>query len=72
MVFAQISNNTIINTIVLNDNSLLPLFQTDQNGNPYDSLLQIDNVYPQPGIGWWFDNIMWNPPVNSILDDEGD
>jgi hypothetical protein len=63
MIFAQIKNNTIINTIDLEDVSLLSLFQTDQNGNPYDSVIQIDNIIPQPSIGWSFDNVNWNPPV---------
>ena len=63
MVYAQIKNNTVVNTIVLDDASLLPLFQADQNGNPYDSVIQIDNITPQPAIGWWFDNVNWNPPV---------
>lgn len=63
MVYAQITNNIILNTIELSDVLLLPLFQSDQNGNPYDSVIQIDNIVPQPGIGWEFDNVNWNPPV---------
>jgi hypothetical protein len=62
-IYAQIKNNTIINTIKLDDSSLLPLFQIDPQGNPYDSVMQVDMIYPQPGIGWWFDNIIWNPPT---------
>lgn len=63
MIYAQITNNTIVNTIQLDDISILPLFQTDQNGNPYDSVIQIDNIIPKPGINWWFDNVNWNPPI---------
>ena len=63
MVFAQINNNVVVNTIVLDDMSLLPLFQSDPSGNPYDSVLQIDYVFPQPGISWTFDGIRFNPPV---------
>jgi hypothetical protein len=70
MIYAQITNNTIMNTIILHDVSLLPFFQTDPNGNPYDSVIQIDNIYPQPGINWWFDNILWNPPIVDDGDDE--
>jgi hypothetical protein len=62
MIYAQITNKIIINTIVLDDASLVSLFETDQNGNPYDSVIQIDNIVPQPGIGWTFDNISWNAP----------
>ena len=63
MIYAQITNNIIVNTIVLDDASLLSLFSADQNGNPYDSVIQIDNMSPQPAINWWFDNVNWNPPV---------
>jgi len=62
MIYAQITNNKIVNTIMLDDASLLPLFSTDQNGNPYDSVVQIDNIVPQPGIGWTFNNVNWSPP----------
>ena len=62
MVYAQILDNTIVNTIELDDSSLLPLFQSDPDGNPYDSVVQIDSIVPQPGIGWWFDNVNWNAP----------
>ena len=65
MIYAQITNNTIMNTIELNDSSILYLFNKDPNGNPYDSIVQIDNLNPQPGIGWTFDNVNWNPPFSS-------
>jgi hypothetical protein len=65
MIYAQITNKIIINTIVLDDASLVSLFETDQNGNPYDSVIQIDNIVPQPGIGWTFDNISWNAPITA-------
>jgi hypothetical protein len=28
-------------------------------------LYQIDNIVPQPGIGWTFDNISWNAPITA-------
>lgn len=62
MIFAQITNNIIVNTIMLDDISLLPLFQNDPNGNPYDLILQIDNITPQPGVGWTFNSINYNAP----------
>lgn len=62
MVFAQIKDGIVQNTITINDISLLGLFQNDPNGNPYDLILQVDNKTPQPGIGWTFDNVNWSPP----------
>lgn len=69
MVFAQISNQLIINTIILNDESMINLFLNDQNGIPYDFVLRIDTVYPQPGISWTFDGIQFYPSTVSM--DEG-
>ena len=66
MIYAQITNNKIVNTIALDDISLLPLFSTDQSGNPYDKVVQIDNIVPQPGIGWTFDNVNWSPPPPAV------
>lgn len=69
MVFAQITNQLIQNTIILNDESLLNLFLNDINDNPYDYVLRIDMIYPQPGIGWTFDGIQFFPP-DASADDE--
>lgn len=66
MVFAQILNGVIVNTIVLNDPSLLGLFSQS-----YDSVLQVDATYPQPGIGWTFDGIQFSPPPQSTSQDDG-
>jgi hypothetical protein len=56
MIFAQIMNGQVVNTIVLNNTVLLSDFANDPaSGNPYDYIIQIDYVYPQPGIGWGFD-----------------
>jgi hypothetical protein len=56
MIFAQIMNGRVVNTIVLNSSALLSNFTSDPlSGNPYDYVIQIDYVYPQPGIGWGFD-----------------
>lgn len=57
MIFAQIKNNTIMNTIDLEDITLVPLFKAG-----FDSVIQIDNLMPQPGIGWTFDNVNWDAP----------
>lgn len=74
MVFAQIYSGTILNTIILNDISLLPLFQTNpMTGLVYDEVLQIDTLYPRPGIGWTFDGIIFYPPMPTPeIDPDGD
>lgn len=63
MVFAQVKDNIIQNTIKLDDLTLLPLFQINpRTGEEYDMVIRIDMTYPQPGIGWTFDNVQFNPP----------
>lgn len=69
MIFAQIDNQLIQNTLLLNDESLLSLFLNDSNGQPYDYVLRIDMIYPQPGIGWTFDGIQFYPPPQPPDDD---
>lgn len=72
MVFAQVQDGIVTNTIILNDYSLLPLFQKDQLGNLYDYVLQVDATYPQPGVGWAFDGIQFTPPPPSVDTGDGD
>ena len=67
MIYAQIRNNKIVNTIMLDDSTLIPLFSVDTSGVPYDSVLQIDNLQPMPGVNWTFDNVNWNPPNAQVL-----
>ena len=63
MIYAQINNQKIVNTLELNDGSLLPLFANDPNtGIPYDAVIQIDIIFPQPGIGWSYINGIFYPP----------
>lgn len=63
MIFAQIKDGLVVNTITLDDASILSLFQNDPvSGEPYDHVLQIDFLYPRPGIGWTFDEIQFIPP----------
>lgn len=60
MVFAQIKDGLIKNTIVLS-NEDISLFGCDPiTGIPYDLILRIDLIYPQPGIGWVFDGIQFS------------
>ena len=60
MVYAQIDNNIIVNTIVIDDPALIPLFSTGHN-----MFLQIDNLNPMPLIGWIYDinNCSFSPPL---------
>lgn len=59
MIYAQIRNELIVNTIILNDADDLHLF-TDS----FDYVLQIDQIYPRPGIGWTFDGIQFSAPAS--------
>lgn len=66
MVFAQIKNGIIKNTIVLDDESQIELFNFDPLTNdPYDEILQINQLYPRPGIGWTYDGIIFIAPEQS-------
>lgn len=66
MIFAQLKDGVVVNTIIITDVSMLPFFQADpMTGDPYDILLQVDATYPQPGIGWTFDGITFSPPDTS-------
>jgi hypothetical protein len=47
MIYAQISNGVIQNIIVLDDPTLEPLFVKG-----FDYLIRIDNLNPQPCMGW--------------------
>lgn len=57
MVFAQIKDGVVKNTVVLEDASLASLFKEG-----YDDILQIDATFPQPGIGWTFDGLKFKAP----------
>lgn len=80
MVFAQILTGKVLNTIVLNDIKLLSNYMSNPINNiPYDYVLQVDTLYPQPGIGWTYDGIRFGSPgdsdsgqdnSNSILEEE--
>jgi hypothetical protein len=60
MIFAQILNGIIMNTIILNDLSLIPLFTEG-----FDSCIRIDQLSIQPSIGWTYDGTNFSPPVGS-------
>lgn len=58
MIYAQIKNNKIMNTIVVDSSTPLALFSEG-----YDALLRIDDKTPVPGIGWNFDQESFTPPI---------
>lgn len=61
MVYAQIKNGLIQNTIVLNDASLESMF-----AEGYDALIRVDNLSPEPGIGWAYDGTNFHAPIVSV------
>lgn len=63
MIYAQISNGLVANIIQVDDVSVVPLF-TDG----YDACIRIDNITPQPCIGWSYDgNIFTNQITMPII-----
>lgn len=65
MIFAQIKSGVIVNVINLDDPSIVDLFSFDPATNiPYDHVLQIDQLYPRPGIGWLFDELIFTSAVD--------
>ncbi len=57
-VYAQILNGVVMNTIVLNDVSLVGLFTEG-----FDALVEITALEPQPWIGWHYDGTNFTPPT---------
>lgn len=69
MIYGQVKNGIIENTIVLDDSNLINLFSNNLfTGEPYDYVIQLCNHIPQPGIGWSYDGSNFIAPPN---DDEG-
>lgn len=58
MKYAQIKNSIVQNVIVLDDDSLLPLFSEG-----FDLVLRVDQMMIYPGPGWTFDGSVFVPPV---------
>lgn len=60
MIYAQIKDNKIINSIVIDDETPMELFSKG-----YDYFIRIDNLNPTPGIGWSYiaDNEFSPPPT---------
>ena len=63
MVYAQILNNIVVNTIELEDSTLVSIFTQG-----YDACLQIDNLSPVPAIGWKYDGTnFYSPAVLALI-----
>lgn len=56
--YAQIVNNLVANTIAVSADMDPSMFQEG-----YDYLLRVDNLSPQPGIGWGYDGESFTPPA---------
>lgn len=52
MRYAQIKNGNIANVIILEDLSLKSLFGSESG---YDAFVRVDQLNPEPGIGWAYD-----------------
>lgn len=57
MIYAQIKDGKIKNTITLDDSSLESIFSEG-----FDSLVRIDILSPVPGIGWNYDGSNFSAP----------
>lgn len=66
MKFAQIKNGIVENCIVLEDESLIDVFKED-----FDFFINIDEISPQPSIGWLYDagnNTFTNEATKDAID----
>lgn len=52
MVYAQIKDSLVSNTITLSDESLIDLFSEG-----FDFIIRVDNISPRPSIGWSYDSV---------------
>lgn len=59
MVYAQILSGIVVNTIVLGDRALVPIFIVG-----FDYCVEIDTLTPQPSIGWSYDGAEFTAPTD--------
>lgn len=65
MIYAQIKDGVIRNTAVVLDEDVLSLISEG-----YDEVVRIDEIDPQPGIGWSYDgNDFTAPPPEPPADE---
>lgn len=58
MIYAQIKDGIIKNTIIVDGNSPM-----DKLSVGYDTLIRIDNLSPNPAIDWTYDGNTFSAPV---------
>jgi hypothetical protein len=58
MLYAQINNNTVVNIIVLNNASQISTFSAG-----FQYFVQIDQLVPEPEIGWTYDGNIFSPSL---------
>lgn len=66
MIYAQINNGKVINTIVVDSTTPLDLFSRE-----YDYFFRIDLLSPMPGINWIYDGQNFSAPPQQIDEIEG-
>lgn len=66
MIFAQILNGVVQNTIVLDDMKLASLFSQG-----FDHFVRIDNLELVPSIGWSYDEENFSPPIPPAIEGDG-
>lgn len=57
MIYAQIKNGQVQNTILVDENTPLDLFSEG-----YDHFMRIDELNPCPGPTWSYDGESFSPP----------
>lgn len=60
MVYAQIKNGQVQNTIVVDEDTDMDLFSQG-----FDSFLRIDHLVPCPGPSWSYDGATFSPPYQA-------
>lgn len=65
--YAQIKNNMVINTIIVDKNTPMDLFSEG-----YDYFIRIDTLPVIPGIRWGYDGTNFSAPPPDPIDNEDD
>lgn len=61
MIYAQIKDGVISNTIVADEETPLSLF-----AEGFDSLVRVDELSPRPGPGWTYDGAHFSAPAVEV------
>lgn len=65
MIYAQILQGIVKNTIVVDEDTPMDLFA--QN---FDYFIRIDNLTPMPGISWSYDGAQFSAPAQGYEEDD--